>query len=108
MLSAPFNGLNAFKGYTAAINSFTGNLTVSREAHAMVVLATTAHPGGIVANTWYHLSLHVSGYELTATVTSATGSSTTIKAVDSSFPQGMAGLLANDGAGTFKNVKITK
>ncbi|KAL1896056.1 hypothetical protein Sste5346_004795 [Sporothrix stenoceras] len=108
-VSAPFNGLNAFKGYTAAINSFTGNLTVSREAHAMVVLATAAHPGGIVGNTWYHLSLKVSGYDLTATVTSATGtSSTTVKAVDNTFPRGMAGLLANDGAGSFKNVKIAK
>lgn len=109
-VAAPMNGLNAFKGYTTSINSFTGNLTVSREAHAMVVLASVAHPGGIVSDTWYHLSLTVHGYKLTATLSSAAGSSstTTIDTIDNSFPQGLAGLLANDGAGSFQNVEISQ
>ncbi|KIH87307.1 hypothetical protein SPBR_04877 [Sporothrix brasiliensis 5110] len=108
-VTSPWNGLNAFKGYTAAINSFTGNLTLSREAHAMVVLSSVAHPGGVVGNTWYHLSLTVHGHELTASVSSATGkTTTTVTAVDNSFPQGMAGLLVNDGAGSFSNVHINK
>ncbi|CAK7213017.1 hypothetical protein SEUCBS140593_001703 [Sporothrix eucalyptigena] len=106
---APMNGLNNFKGYTAAINSFTGNLTVSREAHAMVVLESVAHPGGIVADTWYHLSFTANGYELKATLTSASGTSNvTYTTVDNSYPQGMAGLLVNDGAGSFQNVEIVE
>ncbi|CAK7216571.1 hypothetical protein SCUCBS95973_002852 [Sporothrix curviconia] len=108
-ITAPMNGLNAFKGYTAAINSFTGNLTVSREAHAMVVLGSSAHPGGILSDTWYHLSLAVKGYDLTASLTSAAGSSdVTYTVVDNSFPRGMAGLLVNDGAGSFQNVEIVE
>ncbi|CAK7221818.1 hypothetical protein SBRCBS47491_004658 [Sporothrix bragantina] len=106
-VTAPMNGLDAFEGYTAAINTFTGNLTVSREAHAMVVLESRAHPGGIVADTWYQLTFTVKGYQLTATLTSASGSSNvTYTVVDDSFQRGMAGLLVNDGAGTFQNVAI--
>ena len=106
-LSAEMDGLNAFKGYTAAINTFTGNLTVSRESHSMTVLNSTAYPGGIQADTWYHLTFAVKSYELTATLSSDEGSSkTTQTSTDNSYPQGMAGLLANEGGGSFKNVKI--
>ncbi|KAH8812605.1 hypothetical protein F5884DRAFT_785899 [Xylogone sp. PMI_703] len=106
-VSAPMDGLNSFKGYTAAINSFTGNLTVSREAHAMVILNSSTHPGGIQGNKWYRLSLAVKSFRHTATLSGDQGtSSVTVAGIDNSFPRGMAGLLANDGGGSFKNVQI--
>ncbi|TPX10403.1 uncharacterized protein E0L32_008622 [Thyridium curvatum] len=106
-VTAPMYGANAFKGYMAAINSFTGNLTVSRVAHNMAVLKSQAHPGGIQGNKWYHLSLQVQRFQLTATLTSDQGSSkTTYKIIDNSWPQGVTGLLARNGGGSFKNVEI--
>ena len=107
-VTAPMVGVNAFKGFMVAINSFTGNLTVSREAHSMTVLNSLAHPGGVVSGKWYHLSFVVDEFELTATLTSDDGATTTYKSIDNSYPQGMAGLIAKNGGGSFKNVLINE
>ena len=104
-VSAPIQGTNAFLGYLASINAAVGNLTLSRISHQQVVLASAAYPGGFSTNTWYHLSMSVSKYNLTATVTGS-GNATTVSSVDNSFPQGMAGLLARPGGGTFRNVTV--
>ncbi|KAK9368625.1 hypothetical protein V1509DRAFT_609406 [Lipomyces kononenkoae] len=74
------------------------SLATSRESHAMLVLQSEAYPGGITGSKWYHLSLAVKSYEITATVTGeAGGSVVTYTTIDNSYPQGMTGLIGTSG-----------
>ena len=107
-VSASQTGLNSLKKYTAAISSGTGKLTISREANVSTVLHSQAHPGGIQADKWYHLSFAVRANQLTVSLTGDQGgSNTSHTSTDGSFPQGLAGLFGHDGSGSFKNVQIT-
>ena len=107
-VSASKTGLNSLKKYTAAINTDTGNLTISREANDSIVLHTQAHPGGIQGNKWYHLSFAVRSNQLTVMLSGDQGGSNiSHTSTDGSFPQGLAGLYGENGSGSFKNVQIT-
>lgn len=106
-VTQPSNGYNSFNGYMAAINTFTGNLTISQEAHNTNILGSHAHSGGIKGSTWYRLSVAVKGNHIAATLAEAQESSkTTLTVLDSSYDQGMAGLSATVGGGSFKNFHI--
>ena len=106
-VTAPNMGLNAFKGYTVAINTFTGNLTISKETNDMVVLGSHTAFGGIKTNTWYRLSLSVKGSNITGILSTEKGGfMTAFSSAESSYAEGMAGLSATIGGGRFRNVKI--
>lgn len=105
-VTSPNDGIYAFKGYTASINSTTGHLTVSRQADDTTVLDSSPHPGGIKAGEWYQLSFSVRSNKISATLSSEYGGSrTTVSTVDGTFARGMVGLLVNNGGGKFQNVQ---
>jgi hypothetical protein len=107
-MTASKTGLNSFKRYTVAINSATGNLTISREADAQTVVHSQAHLGGIQGNKWYHMSFAVRADKLTVMLTGEQdGYNTSFTSIDGTFAQGMAGLFGKDGSGSFKNVQRT-
>lgn len=107
-VSQPKPGLDKFRGYTLAINSATGNLTLSRNTDNQVVLHSEAYEGGIKTGEWYSLSLAVKGSELTATVSGGPGSELTYKATDEGHEWGLAGLIGKIGGGSFRNVAVAE
>lgn len=108
-VSASKTGLNQLKKYTASISSASGNLTISKEGDASTVLHSEKHPVGIKGNKWYHLLFSVQAKKLTVTLTGDKGvSKTSFTSTDGTFPQGMAGLVGDNGSGSFKNFQIEK
>jgi hypothetical protein len=106
-VSQPKPGLDQFYGYTLAINSATGNLTLSKNTDNMVVLHSVAYPGGIQADRWYSMLLEVQGPRLTAAVKSGScGFNLTYTAIDNSHRWGLAGLIGKIGGGSFRNMSV--
>lgn len=106
-VSASKTGFNSLKKYAATISSTSGNLTISKEGDASTVLHSEKHPGGIKGNKWYHLLFSVQAKKLTITLSEDESvSKTSFTSNDDTFPQGMAGLVGDNGSGSFKNVQI--
>lgn len=105
-VTSPDTGAHAFNEYTAAINTYTGNLTVSRQEHDFTVLESAAVDGGVQGEKWYHLSFAVKDSGLTATL-SADGYPLTVAVLgEDNHSTGVGGLWANLNSGKFKNVNI--
>ncbi|KAJ5267373.1 hypothetical protein N7478_010181 [Penicillium angulare] len=106
-VSAAATGLNKLKGYTATINTTSGELGIWQHDESLRVLHSEVHTEGISSNQWYQLSLIVNSTEITATLGKAQSepkTSFTVTATD--FGEGMAGLFGRNGGGRFKNVEI--
>ncbi|HVX44579.1 MAG TPA: family 16 glycoside hydrolase [Mycobacteriales bacterium] len=105
----PGVGADSHAGYTAFFDDGGGNLTIARQQYAYEPLASVPVTGGIQSGQWYHLTLQVKGFTLTATLQPAGGGPvTTLQTQDPyrSFPAGMVGVRGHAGTADFKNVSV--
>jgi len=63
----PATGIDSFDGYYAGITS-SGTLILGREAYNWTKLTQATLASGVSLNTWYHMSVQVSGCTLTVAV----------------------------------------
>jgi hypothetical protein len=106
-VSQPKPGLDQFYGYTLAIESSTGNLTLYRNTDNAVGLVSMGFSGGIEPDIWYSISLAVEGSQLTAVLRSEySDSNLTLTVHDENYSRGIAGLIGKVGRGSFRNVFI--
>jgi hypothetical protein len=68
----PSLGADALNGYYAGLNGTTGQLVLGRETNGWTGLASTAMPGGVSLNTWYHITFEAVGCQLTVTAQAVT------------------------------------
>lgn len=108
-ITDPGVGPDSHAGYTAFFDAGAGNLTIARQQYAYEPLGSVPIAGGVQQNSWYHLTLTVTGFTLSATLTPLAGGATTRLHVQDpyrSFAAGMVGLRGHAGTADFRHVSI--
>lgn len=107
----PGVGADAFNGYYLGLESTSGTFFLGREHGSWTGLTSTAMPGGVAANTWYHVTLQAIGCTLTAS-TQPVGSTTaptsfTYTDTGCSFTAGQVGVRDHYTTASWRNVALT-
>ncbi|MDR6868169.1 hypothetical protein J2Y69_002780 [Microbacterium resistens] len=66
-MTSPGVGPDAYSGYFAGVDGSTGRLSLGRSNGTWTPLADTGVPGGVQLNTWYRVTLRVTGCTISAT-----------------------------------------
>jgi len=66
-MTSPGVGPDAYNGYFAGVDGSTGRLSLGKANGTWTPLADTAVPGGVQLNSWYRVTLRVSGCTIAAT-----------------------------------------
>jgi hypothetical protein len=105
--SHPSVGVDTLNGYYIAVESTSGTLFVGKENGSWSELGRTTVSGGILTNTWYHITVQVEGNTLTITEQpSAGGSVTSLTVSDSSFLTGAIGVRDFNTKAKWKGISV--
>ena len=104
----PAAGTDSLNGYYVGVNT-SGNLVLGRESYGWTLLQTTAIPGGVSTNAWYHLAAQADG--CTLTVSAQLAGSTTVTGftyTDSgcTFTSGAIGVRSFNAAAQWRNISV--
>jgi hypothetical protein len=106
----PAAGLDSLDGYYLGVDATSGNLVLGRESYGWTQLQTTAMPGGISTNVWYHLTAQAVG--CTFTVSAQPVGSTTVTGftyTDSgcTFTSGAVGVRSHLASAKWRNICVS-
>lgn len=104
--SNPSTGVDTLNGYYVGIENSTGTLFVGKENGSWTGLGSVAIPGGVVLNTWYHVTVSLNNSSIAITVTPAGGLTTNLDVTDSSFPWGDIGVRDFNTSAAWRNISL--
>lgn len=102
----PTVGTDNVNGYYVGVTG--ANLVIGKEGYGWTQLASTAIPGGLATNAWYHLTVGVDGCEITVQGAPSGGyANPAYLAVDDcSFGAGSVGVRDYDSTASWRNVNV--
>ncbi len=109
-VSDPSDGTDSYDGYLVFFDTNAGDFVIAREDYSYAPLATVTVPSGVATNTWYRITVRVSGNHLSATLATAAGARVAQVATTdpyNSFPEGMIALRDFDGTASWRDVTVT-
>lgn len=109
-VSDPSDGTDSYDGYLVFFDTHAGDFVIAREDYSYAPLATVTVPSGVATNTWYRITVRVSGNHLSATLATAAGAQVAQVATTdpyNSFPEGMIALRDFDGTASWRDVTVT-
>jgi hypothetical protein len=106
----PAAGTTSMDGYNVGIDTGNGELFLGRESYNWTSLQSVAMPGGVLPNTWYHLTAQAVG--CTLTVSAQQSGSTVVTSftyTDSgcTYTTGEIGVTSYNAAAVWRNVSVT-
>jgi len=106
----PAAGLDSLDGYYVGVDAVSGDLVLGRESYGWTALQTTAMPGGVSTNAWYHLTVQAVG--CTFTVSAQAVGSTTVTGfsyTDSgcTFTAGAIGVRSHLASAMWRNICLS-
>jgi hypothetical protein len=107
----PGVGADAMKGYYIGLESTSGNLFLGRENGAWTGLTSTAMPGGVALNTWYHVTVQAVGcvFTVAAQAVGSSGTPTGFSYTDTgcTFTAGQVGVRDHYTTASWRNLSVT-
>jgi hypothetical protein len=105
--SNPSVGVDTLNGYYIGLETTDGTLFVGREDGGWTGLGSIPLPDDVLLNTWYHITVQVSGSTLTITETPAAGgTTTTLTVTDSHFLTGAIGVRDFNTTASWRNISV--
>jgi hypothetical protein len=105
----PSAGTDSLDGYYIGINS-TGSLVLGRESYGWTQLQTANIPGGVTANTWYHLTAQTVGCTLTVSaqpVGSITVTGFSYTDTGCTYTAGQIGIRSFNAAANWRDISVS-
>ncbi|WP_058189268.1 arabinofuranosidase catalytic domain-containing protein [Terracidiphilus gabretensis] len=106
----PASGLDSLDGYYVGVDAVSGDLVLGRESYGWTALQTTAMPGGVSTNAWYHLTVQAVGCTFTVSA-QAVGSTTStgFSYTDSgcTFTAGAIGVRSHLASAMWRNICVS-
>ena len=103
----PTSGTDDVDGYYVGVTS--SNLVIGKESYGWTQLASTPITGGLAAGQWYHLTIGVTGCEVTVQGEPAgsTANPAYLAVNDCSFASGAVGVRDYSATASWRNISIT-
>ena len=100
----------AYEGYAVRISSRDATLTVTSPGHSPTILASAKVGGGIGLDTWYRMTVKITGSHFEASVQPVAKRARPIRleVTDATYPVGAIGLNSWSTVASWKNVRVEK
>ncbi|HEY1742024.1 MAG TPA: arabinofuranosidase catalytic domain-containing protein, partial [Granulicella sp.] len=106
----PAAGLDSLDGYYVGVDATSGILVLGRESYGWTALQSMAMPGGVLPNTWYHITAQAVGCTLTVSaqpVGSTTVTGFTHTDTGCTYTAGAVGVRSHLTSAAWRNINVT-